>query len=124
MIAKLREFGGWPIYKVKLGNLTISRSFERCVSTPTRHSASMPIADGPGRRSRAFHGVRKLNVSSSNSRFARRLGWDGQGLQPIGNPGDADESCRIESDVDRCVGFFHGINIKLVKCGGMTRRGG
>jgi L-alanine-DL-glutamate epimerase-like enolase superfamily enzyme len=32
----------------------------------------------------------------------------------------ADESCRAESDVDRCVGRFHGINIKLMKCGGMT----
>ncbi len=32
----------------------------------------------------------------------------------------ADESCQIESDVERCAGCFHGINIKLVKCGGMT----
>ena len=32
----------------------------------------------------------------------------------------ADESCQIESDVDRCAGCFHGVNIKLVKCGGMT----
>ena len=32
----------------------------------------------------------------------------------------ADESCRVEADVDRCGGCFHGINIKLVKCGGLT----
>ena len=32
----------------------------------------------------------------------------------------ADESCRVEADVDRCRGHFHGINIKLVKCGGLT----
>jgi L-alanine-DL-glutamate epimerase-like enolase superfamily enzyme len=32
----------------------------------------------------------------------------------------ADESCVVESDVDRCAGRFHGINIKLTKCGGMT----
>ena len=32
----------------------------------------------------------------------------------------ADESCLVEEDVARCRGFFHGINIKLVKCGGMT----
>jgi L-alanine-DL-glutamate epimerase-like enolase superfamily enzyme len=31
----------------------------------------------------------------------------------------ADESCRIESDVDRCRECFHGINIKLAKCGGL-----
>lgn len=32
----------------------------------------------------------------------------------------ADESCVTEADVDRCVGLFHGINIKLAKCGGLT----
>ena len=32
----------------------------------------------------------------------------------------ADESCAVEADVDRCAGRFHGINIKLVKCGGLA----
>ena len=32
----------------------------------------------------------------------------------------ADESCLIEEDVARCAGFFHGINIKLTKAGGLT----
>ena len=32
----------------------------------------------------------------------------------------ADESCIVESDVQRCHGHFHGINIKLSKCGGLT----
>ncbi len=32
----------------------------------------------------------------------------------------ADESCRTEDDVARCHRRFHGINIKLVKCGGLT----
>jgi L-alanine-DL-glutamate epimerase-like enolase superfamily enzyme len=32
----------------------------------------------------------------------------------------ADESCVGESDVAKCVGRFHGINIKLMKCGGLT----
>jgi L-alanine-DL-glutamate epimerase-like enolase superfamily enzyme len=32
----------------------------------------------------------------------------------------ADESCQVESDVEKCHGHFHGINIKLVKCGGLT----
>jgi L-alanine-DL-glutamate epimerase-like enolase superfamily enzyme len=32
----------------------------------------------------------------------------------------ADESCQQEPDVDRCRGFFHGVNVKLVKCGGLT----
>ena len=32
----------------------------------------------------------------------------------------ADESCQKKPDVDRCSGHFHGINVKLVKCGGLT----
>ena len=32
----------------------------------------------------------------------------------------ADESCIVEQDVAQCIGYFHGINIKLTKCGGIT----
>lgn len=32
----------------------------------------------------------------------------------------ADESCVSEHDVAKCNGFFHGINIKLTKCSGIT----
>jgi L-alanine-DL-glutamate epimerase-like enolase superfamily enzyme len=39
-------------------------------------------------------------------------------LSPL--PLYADESCVSESDVARCAGHFHGINIKLTKCSGIT----
>ncbi len=32
----------------------------------------------------------------------------------------ADESCAVESDVARCAQGFHGIVVKLTKCGGLT----
>lgn len=32
----------------------------------------------------------------------------------------ADEACVFESDVEKCQGHFHGINIKLTKCSGIT----
>lgn len=32
----------------------------------------------------------------------------------------ADESCCTAVDVERCAGLFHGINVKLCKCGGLT----
>jgi L-alanine-DL-glutamate epimerase-like enolase superfamily enzyme len=32
----------------------------------------------------------------------------------------ADESCVFEADVEKCKDHFHGINIKLTKCGGIT----
>ena len=48
--------------------------------------------------------------------------WDGMRrvFADSALPVIADESCLVEEDVARCHGFFHGINIKLVKCGGMT----
>ena len=32
----------------------------------------------------------------------------------------ADESCVFEKDVEKCRDHFHGINIKLTKCSGIT----
>ncbi len=32
----------------------------------------------------------------------------------------ADEACVAESDVEKCKDHFHGINIKLTKCSGLT----
>ncbi|MDR1479304.1 MAG: dipeptide epimerase [Planctomycetaceae bacterium] len=32
----------------------------------------------------------------------------------------ADESWKTEKDIEKCVGFFDGLNIKLAKCGGLT----
>ena len=32
----------------------------------------------------------------------------------------ADESCVLENDVEKCKDHFHGINIKLTKCSGIT----
>ncbi len=32
----------------------------------------------------------------------------------------ADESCQVVTDVKKCHQHFHGINIKLMKCGGIT----
>jgi L-alanine-DL-glutamate epimerase-like enolase superfamily enzyme len=32
----------------------------------------------------------------------------------------ADEACVEEEDVEKCKGHFHGINIKLTKCSGIT----
>ena len=32
----------------------------------------------------------------------------------------ADESCIVETDIERCALHFNGINIKLTKCGGLT----
>jgi L-alanine-DL-glutamate epimerase-like enolase superfamily enzyme len=48
--------------------------------------------------------------------------WDNMAIlykaSPI--PLIADEACVHENDVEKCAGHFHGINIKLTKCSGIT----
>jgi L-alanine-DL-glutamate epimerase-like enolase superfamily enzyme len=48
--------------------------------------------------------------------------WDGMKIlyKESVLPLFADESCALESDVEKCKDHFHGINIKLIKCGGIT----
>ena len=48
--------------------------------------------------------------------------WEGmkQLYQQSSLPLIADESCVLEGDVEKCIGHFHGINIKLTKCSGIT----
>jgi L-alanine-DL-glutamate epimerase-like enolase superfamily enzyme len=48
--------------------------------------------------------------------------WDGMKLlyERSSLPLFADESCVFEKDVEKCAGHFHGINIKLTKCSGIT----
>lgn len=48
--------------------------------------------------------------------------WQGmkEVFQKSALPVIADEACRREEDVEKCAALFHGINIKLMKCGGLT----
>jgi L-alanine-DL-glutamate epimerase-like enolase superfamily enzyme len=47
--------------------------------------------------------------------------WEGhRSFQTFCFTYNRDESCIIEEDVAKCHNHFHGINIKLVKCGGLT----
>lgn len=32
----------------------------------------------------------------------------------------ADESCILENSIEKCANYFHGVNIKVMKCGGLT----
>lgn len=122
MIAKLHEFGRWPIYKVKLGtphDIEIVRTLRQHTDAPFRVDAN---CGWNATDTITYLAVfRKMNIQLVEQPLPAD---DWEGMAKVFGESDipliADESCRIETDVDRCVGFFHGINIKLVKCGGMT----
>lgn len=122
MVAKLREFARWPVYKIKLGtmnDLEIVRTLRQYTDAPFR----VDVNEGWLAAETLIHSIvlRKLGVEFIEQPL-RADDWNGMAEVFEGSslPVIADESCRSEADVDRCVGYFHGINIKLVKCGGMT----
>ena len=122
MVEKLRELPGWPVYKIKLGtadDLAIVRRLREHTDAVLRIDANAAwTADAAIRNAAA---LKPLGVEFIEQPLAPD-DWDGmrrvmrESVLPI----IADESCRLESDVDRCAGCFHGINLKLTKCGGLT----
>ena len=122
MVDKLHEAAGWPIYKIKLGtadDLGIVRELRRHTDAPFRVDANCgwtadeAIALAPELRDLGVEYIEQP-LPAADRDGARRLFRDS--ALPI----IADESCVVEADVDSCQGLFHGINIKLVKCGGLA----
>ena len=121
MVRKLAEAADWPIYKIKLGtpdDLGIVQELRRHTSKPFRVDANC-----------GWTARQAIEISAPLAELG--VEFIEQPLPP-GDPGMAevrrwtalpviaDESCAAEADVDRCADLFHGINIKLVKCGGLA----
>jgi L-Ala-D/L-Glu epimerase len=122
MVAKMNEFPGWPIYKIKLGtdrDLEIVRELRKHTSATFRVDANCGWTDeqtiGYAPELKA-QGVQFIEQPLKADRWDDMRRLRAASALPI----IADESCIVESDVDRCQGAFHGINIKLTKCGGLT----
>lgn len=122
MAAKLHETPGWPCYKIKLGtsrDLDIVRELRRHTTAPFRVDANCGWT---------------ADEAISNSGELAKLGvefieqplpaddWAGarEVFEQSALPIIADESCQRADDVERCRGHFHGVNVKVVKCGGLT----
>jgi L-alanine-DL-glutamate epimerase-like enolase superfamily enzyme len=122
MAAKMDEFPGWPIYKIKLGtrdDIEIVRALRRRTDAVFRVDANCAwTAEETLANARA---MRDLGVEFIEQPLPADRWDDMRKLQrECALPVIADESCIVESDVERCADSFHGINIKLVKCGGLT----
>jgi L-alanine-DL-glutamate epimerase-like enolase superfamily enzyme len=122
MVAKMNEFPGWPIYKIKLGtdrDLEIVRELRKHTTATFRIDAN--CAWTAEQTIRNSHELKELGVEFIEQPLPADR-WDD--LRRVGAesalPIIADESCIVETDVPRCHGVFQGINIKLVKCGGLT----
>ena len=121
MVNKMNE-KPWPIYKIKLGthnDVQIITELRKHTSSVFRIDANAAWeADEALEKINAF---KDLNVEFIEQPLAKD-DWEGMKLlhdqSPL--PLIADESCVSENDVEKCNGYFHGINIKLTKCSGIT----
>jgi len=122
MVAKMQEFPNWPVYKIKLGtphDLEIVRQLREHTDATFRVDANCGwSAEETIRNSRELKplGVEFIEQPLPADRWEDMKCVFAESELPV----IADESCIVQDDVARCYGFFHGINIKLVKCGGLT----
>ena len=122
MVSKLNEIPDWPVYKIKLGtsdDLKIVRELRKHTAATFRVDANCGwTVKETIDNSRVLSGMNvefiEQPLPAEDVEGAQRV-FDASALPII-----ADESCIVEEDVTRCANRFHGVNIKLVKCGGLT----
>lgn len=121
MVKKLQE-QPWPIYKIKLGtkeDVAIIKELRKHTDAVFRVDAN--CAWGVEETIENSRQLKPLGVEFIEQPMAAS---DMEGMKKVYQhsvlPLIADESCITEKDVAKCAGHFHGVNIKLVKCGGLT----
>ena len=121
MVAKVKE-NPWPIYKIKLGtenDIQIIEELRKHTDSVFRIDANAAWkAEDALEKIKSFAG---LGVEFIEQPLAKD-DWEGMKFLYENSPLPliADESCVSEHDVEKCKGYFHGINIKLTKCSGIT----
>jgi len=121
MVMKIKEFK-WPIYKIKLGtkqDLDIVRELRK--HTDARFRVDANCGWTPEETINNSKVLKTLGVEFIEQPL-KADNWSGHREVFLNSelPIIADESCLVEADVDKCHEHFHGINVKLVKCGGLT----
>jgi L-alanine-DL-glutamate epimerase-like enolase superfamily enzyme len=121
MVAKMEELP-WPIYKIKLG----TEEDIAIVKTLRQHSNAIFRIDancgwGVDETIQNSNALKKLGVEFLEQPL-KADDWEGhkEVFKHSALPIIADESCIKEEDVAKCHHHFHGVNIKLAKCGGLT----
>ncbi len=121
MIAKMKE-KPWPVYKIKVG---VEGDVEMVAALREHTNAVFRVDANAGwSLEQALEKIpllAALGVELIEQPLAKD-NWEGMATlfnqSPL--PLFADESCVAENDVEKCHNHFHGINIKLTKCSGIT----
>ncbi len=112
----------WPIYKIKLGtpdDAAIIRALRKHTDAILRVDANSGWT-----LQQALDLIPALSECGVEFIEQPLEKYDLNGMRVLYDkspvPLIADESCVSEPDVEKCHGLFHGINIKLTKCSGLT----
>jgi len=121
MIAKLKE-KPWPIYKIKVGtadDIAIVKALRENTNSILRVDAN--AAWNVETALQIIPQLKDLGVEFVEQPLAKD-DWEGMKIlyKESSLPLFADEACVYEADVEKCKAHFHGINIKLTKCSGIT----
>ncbi len=112
----------WPIYKIKLGkpnDIAIVKALRKVTKSVFRIDANCAWSVEETLEKSII--LKQLGVEFIEQPL-KKDDWDGMKTlkEKCALPIIADESCQRLNDVDLCAKHFHGINIKLMKCGGIT----
>lgn len=121
MIAKVQE-KPWPIYKIKVGtadDIAIVKAIRSHTDAVIRVDAN--AAWDLETALQLIPQLKELGVEFIEQPLAKD-NWEGmqQLYKASSLPLFADEACVFENDVAKCKDHFHGVNIKLTKCSGIT----
>ena len=112
----------WPIYKIKLGtkhDVEIVSELRKITDAIFRIDANCAWTVDE-----TLHNAIKLKALGVEFIEQPLKANDWEGMKQLKAkcvlPLIADESCQRLEDVEKCAEGFHGINIKLMKCGGLT----
>jgi L-alanine-DL-glutamate epimerase-like enolase superfamily enzyme len=121
MISKMKE-KPWPVYKIKVGvegDIEMVRALRNHTNAVFRVDANAGWTLDEALQKIPL--LKELGAELVEQPLAKD-NWEGMKVlyreSPL--PLFADESCVSEADVNKCHGYFHGVNIKLTKCSGIT----
>jgi len=122
MVEKIKDMQDYPIIKVKLGSnedLKIIAALREHFQGKIRVDANCGWA--PEKALEMINALAQYDIEMIEQPMAVEQTKAMEQLKLKSNiPLIADESCVVEKDIVSCAKGFDGINIKLVKCGGIT----
>ena len=121
MVEKMKA-NPWPIYKIKVGtdyDIEMITALRAHTNAPLRVDANAGWTTEEALQK--IPALAALGVELVEQPLAKD-NWEGMAQLKATSvlPLFADESCVFEKDVAACANYFHGINIKLTKCSGLT----